>query len=208
MSLFKEKFLHYYLQSGFGTLPKRDIDALVMHLLDEEGIEGKYPLGNLTNQQVSIQLKIPVARVKSLRYEAALKFGDNDEDRAKMRFLTILAKSTFEAEKDRIVFIMEDMFISKWVQGLLKEKGIIFDSSFNTEIIKIPSESFCDLLDHLYNHAMPVKILRERIEEAKGQQSKISFAELKKEFIQGIAKTLGGHITGIALSSVLAMITG
>lgn len=206
MSSFKENFLRYYLQSGFGTLPKRDIDALVMHLLDEEGIGENQPLRNLANQQVSIQLKIPASKVKSLRYEAALKFGGYDENRAKIRFLEILAKSQFEAEKDRIVFIMEDLFISKWVQGLLKEKGIVFDTSFHTEIIKVNSDSFCDLLDHLYNHAPAVEKLRKSIQKVRNQQSRISFAELMKEFIRGVVTTLGGLPIGMTLSAIVAMV--
>lgn len=68
MPMFKERFLKYYLRSGFGSLTKRDTDALVMYLIDEDGIEDNLPLKTLTNQQTSIRLKIPASKVKSLRY--------------------------------------------------------------------------------------------------------------------------------------------
>lgn len=204
MSNFKERFLNYYLRSGLGSLTKRDIDALVMYLIDDEGIEENTPLKNLTNQQASIKLKIPASKVKSLRYEAALKFGGYDDNRAKVKFLEILTKAQFEAEKGQIVFIMEDLFISKWVQGLLKDKGIVFDTSFNTEIVRVNSESFCNLLSQLYDQ-VSVEKLRKSMQKVINQQSHISFSELKKEFIKGAVNGLGGLVTGPALSALITM---
>lgn len=46
-----------------------------MYLLDRHGLDGSAPLARLGNQTVSERLRTPVAKVKRLRYEAALKFG-------------------------------------------------------------------------------------------------------------------------------------
>jgi hypothetical protein len=67
MSGFEDEFLEHYLQLGLGSMPKADIDALVMHLLDRYGLHGSAPLANYGNQAVSERLKTPVNRIKKLR---------------------------------------------------------------------------------------------------------------------------------------------
>ncbi len=40
---FSSEFLQKYLMFGLGSMPRADIDALVMHLLDRYGYEGCEP---------------------------------------------------------------------------------------------------------------------------------------------------------------------
>ena len=49
MSDFEKVFLENYLKFGLGSMPKSDIDALVMHLLDTYGPNGSCPLATLGN---------------------------------------------------------------------------------------------------------------------------------------------------------------
>lgn len=72
MSNFEEEFLDNYLKFGLGSMPKTDIDALVMHLLDLYGYDSSGPLAIHSNQTVSERLKTPVSKVKKMRYDAAL----------------------------------------------------------------------------------------------------------------------------------------
>ena len=53
MQDFKQKFLENYLKFGLGSMPKSDIDALVMHLLDLYGVDDVGPLAIHSNQKVS-----------------------------------------------------------------------------------------------------------------------------------------------------------
>lgn len=53
MSTFEQEFLSNYLKFGLGSMPKSDIDALVMHLLDSYGLDGSGPLAYHSNQTVS-----------------------------------------------------------------------------------------------------------------------------------------------------------
>jgi hypothetical protein len=52
MTTFEKEFLDNYLKLGLGSMPKSDIDALVMHLLDTYGMDGS-PLAIYSNQTVS-----------------------------------------------------------------------------------------------------------------------------------------------------------
>ena len=64
MSEFEDEFLENYLQFGLGSMPKSDVDALVMHLLDKYGSSKFTSMANQSNQAVSELLKTPVSKVK------------------------------------------------------------------------------------------------------------------------------------------------
>ena len=135
MNTFESEFLENYLKLGLGSMPKSDIDALVMSLLDMYGFNGSGPLAALGNQTVSERLKTPVTKVKKLRYEAALKFGGRVEDQARGRLLAALANGTLEPEGKKICLIIEDSLAKNWLQGQLKIYQHIFDHPFSSEII-------------------------------------------------------------------------
>jgi hypothetical protein len=120
MSTFESEFLDNYLKFGLGSMPKADVDALVMSLLDKYGLNGSGPLASLGNQTTSERLKTPVSKIKKLRYEAALKFGGRVEDQARGRLLAALANATLEPDGTKICLIIEDSLAKNWLQGQLK----------------------------------------------------------------------------------------
>ena len=120
MSSFKEEFLDNYLKFGLASMPKSDIDALVMHLIDKYGANHVSAQGIYPNQQVSQNLKTPVSKIKTLRYNAALKFGGKVEDEAQARLLIALSNATLDSEGEVICMIIEDSLAKNWLQGQLK----------------------------------------------------------------------------------------
>lgn len=207
MEKFKKYFLASYLSGGMGSLSKRDIDALVMHLLDEQGLDDGAPLRNLSNQQVSVKLRVPATRIKTLRYEATLKYISDNESLAKWRFLEVLAKAKFDSEKDKIGFIIEDAFTKNWLQGILKSDGLVFDNSFNAEVVKVDSDGLFAVLKALYDERS-VSTLKKRIDDTKAKKEKLSFAEIKKEFLKGAASALGESTTSVVTKGLLALVVG
>ena len=206
MEKFKKDFLASYLYGGMGSLSKRDIDALVMHLLDEQGLDDGLPLKNLSNQQVSVKLRAQTNRIKTLRYEATLKYVSNNEAIAKWRFLEVLARAKFDSDRDKVGFIIEDAFTKNWLQGVLKAEGLVFDNSFNSEIVKVDSDSLIAVLKVLYEDKS-VATLKKRIDDTKAKKEKLSFAEIKKEFLKGAANAFGEVVTSTATKGLLALVT-
>ncbi len=141
---FVKEFLKEYLADGMGAKTKREIDILVMHLLlTYAGLADK------SNQELSIQLQAPVSKIKSLRYEARLKYPP-DPDYVKREFLYTLTRSQFDMERGKITFVIEDEFIRQAIQGRLKAKGMFADTSFNTELVKIDRRSLESVIGELY----------------------------------------------------------
>jgi hypothetical protein len=104
---FKTEFLAHYLTVGMGALGKKDIDALVMHLLDKYGTADSAPLFTYPNQEVSALLKTPATKIRSLGYEASLKFGRRVEDHANVKLLIALSRTVLELESKKIGLIIK-----------------------------------------------------------------------------------------------------
>jgi hypothetical protein len=182
-SEFGKEFLEIYLERGIGSLSKRDIDVLVLKLLEKHA-----NLELTSNHELSLALRLTETRVRSLRYEANLKYPPSDQNFLKRRLLFILAKAEYEADAHRIVFVVEDSFIRKSLQAHLKKKGGFADSSFNSELVRVSPSQLAPVLQSLFGKPIAndfCKAMDAKIEKDK-------FANARNNFVLGAAKALGG----------------
>lgn len=208
MSTFEREFLESYLKFGLGSMPKSDIDALVVHLLDRYGLDGSAPLAIYSNQTLSERLKTPVSKIKKLRYDAALKFGGPVEDQAMGRLLAALSRATFEHEGENICLIIEDALAKNWLQGQLKIHQQIFDHSFNAEIVKVSASALFQVLRAMFDKA-EIDTFVAAYEQAKkksnADERKKSFKMAAKKFAEGAAKVAGGTVVA-ALKAQIGLV--
>ncbi|MDZ4104387.1 MAG: hypothetical protein U1E12_22215 [Hydrogenophaga sp.] len=197
---FASDFLENYLKFGLASMPKSDVDALVMALLDRHGYGGSGPMASLSNQTVSERLRTPVAKIKRLRYDAALKFGGRVEDQAKGRLLAALAVATLEPQDEKICLIVEDALAKNWLQGQLKAHQQIFDHSFNTEIVKVSAAGLFAVLETLFDKEQ-LQAFQKGYEAAKKIQDTAqrvqNFKALARKFAQGAAAAAGGGVVTV-----------
>tara|TARA_R110001592_G_scaffold285804_1_gene554364 strand:+ start:469 stop:1095 length:627 start_codon:yes stop_codon:yes gene_type:complete len=191
---FKTDFLENYLKFGLGSMPKSDIDALVMHLLDLYGVDGSGSLAIYSNQTVSERLKTPVSKVKKMRYDAALKFGGRIEDQAMGRLLAALSKASLEPDGDKVLLIIEDSLAKNWLQGQLKIHQHIFDHSFNTEIVKVSVAGLFQVLESVFDVG-EIEKFKKGYDAAKKKKTSAemvaAFKGVAKKFAEGAAKAAG-----------------
>ncbi len=197
---FAYEFLENYLKFGLGSMPKADVDALVMALLDKHGYGESGPMASLSNQTVSERLRTPVAKVKRLRYDAALKFGGKVEDQARGRLLAALATATLEPQDEKVCLIIEDALAKNWLQGQLKTHQQIFDHSFNTEIVKVSATGLFAVLETLFDKKQLQSFQKDYEAAKKGQTTaeRIKlFKSLARRFAEGAAEAAGGGVMAI-----------
>jgi len=200
MSNFEKEFLDNYLKFGLGSMPKSDIDALVMHLLDIYGLDGSGSLAIYGNQAVSERLKTPVTKIKKLRYDAALKFGGRIEDQAMGRLLAALSKASLEPDGEKICLIIEDSLAKNWLQGQLKIHQHIFDHSFNTEIVKVSSTGLFQVLETVFDNKELEKFKTgyETAKKKKKAEDRVkAFKGVAKKFAEGAAKAAGSGVVKV-----------
>jgi len=184
---FVSDFLQEYLSDGIGAKTKREIDILVMNLLmNYAGLADK------SNQELSILLQAPESKIKSLRYEARLKYPP-DADYVKREFLYILLRSQPDFARGKIIFAIEDEFLRHAIQGQLKSKGMFADSSFNTEIVRIDRNSLEIVIGELYDEATAKAFhdgFSEMEDQAEGVDIGASFREALFKFVVDTGKSL------------------
>lgn len=201
MSDFEKVFLENYLKFGLGSMPKSDIDALVMHLLDVYGSNDFRPLETQSNQTVSELLKTPVSKVKKLRYDAALKFGNGRiEDQAMGRLLVALSKASLEPDGKKICLIIEDALAKNWLQGQLKIHQYIFDHSFNAEIVKVSSDGLFQVLETVFDREELERFkegYKKAKEKSKAEDRARAFKSVALKFAEGAAKAAGSGVVTV-----------
>lgn len=199
---FTNEFLEHYLKNGIGSMSKSDTDSLVMYLLDKYTHQGSVPLQTFSNQTLSETLRTPLSKIKRLRYEAGLKYGGRAEDEAQRRFLVSLSKATMEinqktGEPAKITLIVEDILAKNWIQGHIKENGLVFDNSFNAEIIRVEPEAFFAVLRTLLKKSEVDSFEKQYNTLIKGKRGEAligGFTSLLKDFMKGVAQTAGGIV--------------
>ena len=191
---FVNQFLTQYLKNGMGSMSKADIDALVMYMLDNYTSKSGSNLQQLSNQTVSELLRAPVTKIKKLRYEAGLKYGERVEDEAKKRFISILSNAVFDIDSGKINLIVEDSLAKNWLQGQLKAHGQYFEHTFNTEVVSIQPDGFFRVLQILLPD-QDVEDFKSKFEGLMQEKNRAkivkAFAEIAKSFAKGAFSKLG-----------------
>jgi hypothetical protein len=185
---FCDDFLREYMKLGIGSMPKSDIDALVLILIDKYGSDfpqSMPPQNTRSNQEVSETLRTPVSTIKRLRYQASLKFGGPIEDQIKIALPSIFKNAAYEigtkAERDTIKIMVENTLLRNWMHGQLKAKSEFFDTSFNSEIIRLRPQALEKILKPIID-ASETKELEDRIDqifsESESEERKETFKQL------------------------------
>ena len=131
-----------YCKKGFGSMNKNDFEVYIFNeLLGTVDCKGK------SNYELSVILKIPESKVKRLRYEAALKYGENN----KMEELVRKALREVTIDGEKIIFQTEGVMLKNYISWIMKKNGKTCDSSFNPEKIVIRIDDYEALIKEVYD---------------------------------------------------------
>lgn len=136
-----EELVSLLTKRGLGAIPKRDLDALLIFLLEKH-------LGwsSRTNQELSILLRLPVPKIKSLRYEGALRYTQDLDGEFRRRLRRLLRLAAFSEDKKSLQFVVEDYATRFVLEEYLKKQGRVAQWSFNDEAITAPIPALAVLI--------------------------------------------------------------
>lgn len=189
---FGKTFLEKYLANGFGTLPKREIDVLVFHLISEAAeIKGK------SNYEVANKLKVTESKIKSLKLEASLK---HNQPKHKDIIKEIVTQLTNEIKKlefadGYVTLSLEDPVYKREFEYAIKNVGYYVEYGFNNEILKIkPLQLLEVILNNIENGEQEfIKLVKAHIKEAEKQNEIISKALSFKQKLSKFGKELNNN---------------
>jgi len=142
---FSEKFLTKFLENGFGSLSKREIEIFIFHLLYNESSF----FVDKSNYEMANALMISESRVKSLKAEANLKYqhkSHKDALREIADIFLVYQKNHPDIIGDELQFSLEDPVLQREFAYAVKQLGYTTDTSFNREIVKVKGSVFFNII--------------------------------------------------------------
>ncbi len=164
---FSKEFLKHYLYDGYGTMPKKEIDILVFHLISESGdIKGK------TNYEVANKLSLTESKVKGLILESSLKYNPADHEAVVGKIINRLLEkdNNINFNNNSISVSLENPVDKREFEFAIKSLGTnsYVEYSFNKEILKVNVElMFNIMLKHAESKNIKLIKAMQAIEEWK-----------------------------------------
>jgi hypothetical protein len=198
------EFITTYLQRGFGSMNKNDLEVWVFNQLLQDSNKQNY-----SDYDFSIELRIPQTKVKRLRYEAALVYQQKTSEEYNQTFLKLLQKAKIKSpNSDIIQFSMEDKGLYLYVDNILKKEGRFSDRSHNNEIMQICKEDLVHLLTHCLIPLEEQEDILRKCEEMTSQKLKFSDVAIKMidKFIEGLVASAGASAWVFTKANMLNLI--
>lgn len=174
-------FLEKYLRPAFGTLPKREIDVLVLELLQKLGFIKPDP----SIYELITQLRVTRSKARNLFYDLELRKLEDEKLDDKVR--EALKKPLIQKQGDSFVLEIENPLVLDHLRALVQRLGYATDGSFSPSLVKLTGTSFAVLIEHFVDPASQ-ELLKEAYIKAGGTDD--SF----KGVLKSLLKKLGTKI--------------
>lgn len=167
-----------YLERGFGSMNKNDFEVYIFSWLIQNHSDYK----DASDNEISRKIKIPESKIKRLRYEAELRYGNNDTDVLWQKLRNYLSIVNYRKAEDNVLrFSIPDKQVRLFLKDQLQAGNRFCDSSFSENIVVI---SVDDLLYLLANGGIPKedysKIVQQVKSTCKGKELPQSPTEIFK----------------------------
>lgn len=196
-----KEFIKEYLDRGFGSMNKNDFEVCIFHWLlnNDDNCKGK------SDFVISQYLKIPVSKVKRLRYEASLKYEDKSDYRQELLDAIKNAKVQEGVNEWKISLSIKDKILREYLSDLLEKDGRFFDGSFNSNIVTLSTGSFIYVLEQVVlNDEDKRKIIDEAKKQIKDEKKMPkTIGETMKELGVDVGKSILKSVVGASADNIV-----
>jgi len=182
---FTDKFIAKFLENGFGSLPKREIEIYIMNLLLEDG-QFINKNGDIDYHEVSLILRLSETKVRNLIYEVELKY--KKEHSFINQLIELIEKNKYESIDGKVKFNVQSPLLKQSFEYEVRQlPNSISDGSFAKNIVTITNDTFEKLLKKLFIDEQKIsnfiKSLPENKKEIVTDKDSL-FREFTKEFLK------------------------
>ena len=191
--IFSEKFIEKYLEYGFGSTTKREIDIFVLYLLINDG-QFSNKDNELDYHEMSLKLKLTETKVRNLVYEVILKYSK--EINFKNELVKLIESNRFDIiSVDTIRFSIHNPLVKQTFEYEVRKLNGVSDGSFSKNIVSINKDIFKKILLNLYSEsdkvAHIIKDLPDDIRNSINGNNKDLVDVFVEELVLNFAKTSG-----------------
>ena len=124
---------------------KNDFEVCIFHWLlnNDESCKEK------SDYVISRYLKIPVTKVKRLRYEASLKYEDKCDYKQELLEAIKKAKVQEGTSEGKVSLSIHDKILREYLSNLLDEDGRFFEGAFISNVVTLSAGSFIYVLEQV-----------------------------------------------------------
>ena len=139
-------FLENYLVGGLGSLPKREIDLLVLRAYLEAtlNVPIQTALAKADPYQLGRELNIRATRIRIMLDDLRYRYAPTDED-LNFQLLEALKEGEVVIDKNYVRIQIDDLLLRDHVRKIVKENLGIVDTSFDRTIISLTPDKFLAL---------------------------------------------------------------
>lgn len=137
---FLQDFFTVFVRNGYGALPKREIELLVLELLLKHS--STWSSEEPPTYELARLLRISPRRLRSLLDDLAYRDAARDENWCRKQLRDILKKSEKIKHGTWIAVQIDDGLIRDFATATVRREFGIVDTSFNTAIVKLTGEKF------------------------------------------------------------------
>jgi hypothetical protein len=136
-----EEFLTAYMNPSFGTLPKTELELIVLRLLAQIGAVLERP----TVYELISGLKVTRSKARRLIYEQELRTRTPKELDEDIR--RILRRPILQKRGDSFALEIENPLLSDHIRAKLKTLGHVTDGSFSASLITLTVDAMVALIE-------------------------------------------------------------
>ena len=200
---FVGEFIDVFTRNGYGALPKREIELLVLHLLQRHNKE--LP----TDYILARALKISPKRLQNMLDELSYRDEEKTDEWCKEKIKEILRNAEKIKDGTWVKFQVDDGLLRDFVYAKVRSSFGIVDTSFNSSIVKISGEQFGALILELTDEKERRSILDQISSAEKNrQQNKEKSKTPIRLFIDAFAKKAGETAGKKSVDLGFAILTG
>jgi len=202
---FANAFLEKYTAVGFGALSKREVDLLLIHLLQEH-LPG---FRSMTDFDAALTLRTTKRKIRGLRDEVSFRDASNEVSLNIILRRELTRAEVLPSEHGTVKVQLDDAVLRGYAEKVVRSEFGIVDSSFNSAILQLSGEKFLLLCltvltpDECTQVERTLEEFRRDLPGAEGFHGSL-FAQLRRAFVSGAGQQAGK----LCVSGAMALVTG
>ncbi|WP_299084008.1 hypothetical protein [uncultured Ruegeria sp.] len=202
---FAREFLNKYTAVGFGALSKREVDLLLIQLLQKHlpGFQDK------ADFDAALVLRTTKRKIRGLRDEVSFREANN-EDFLKSNLRNELKRAEVLPSDHGLVKVqLDDAVLRGYAEKIVRTEFGIVDSSFNSAILQLSGEKYLLLCLTVLTPEERVQAQQAIQEFDQDQQgSGVSQGSLFTQFKDAFVLGAGQQVGKLCVSGAMALVTG
>lgn len=150
-------FFDVFVRNGYGSLPKREIELLVLDLLLKHS--KTWSVSHPPVYELARTLKVSPRRLQTMLDDLAYRDEAKSEDWCRNALKQILKTAEIIKDESWVQFQIDDGLVRDFATAAVRKDYGIVDSSFNAAIVKLSGEKFAALALSLLDQEARDKVL-------------------------------------------------